>query len=82
MAFTDDEVLTGLAEIVNEETGVPAGDVQLDKSFTDDLDIDSLSMMTIVVNAEEQFGVRIPDDEVKNLATVGDAVSFISSAQA
>ena len=44
--------------------------VEPDKSFTDDLDIDSLSMMTIVVNAEEKFGVRIPDDEVKNLNTV------------
>ena len=49
-----------------------------DKSFTDDLDIDSLSMMTIVVNAEEKFGVRIPDDEVKNLKTVRDAVTFIA----
>ena len=38
-------------------------------------------MMTIVVNAEEKFGVRIPDDEVKNLNTVGDAVGFIASAQ-
>ena len=51
--------------------------MQPEKSFTDDLDIDSLSMMTIVVNAEEKFGVRIPDDEVKNLRTVGDAVSYI-----
>jgi acyl carrier protein len=38
-------------------------------------------MMTIVVNAEEKFGVRIPDDEVKNLTTVGDAVSFIAKNQ-
>jgi acyl carrier protein len=50
----------------------------MEKSFTDDLDIDSLSMMTIVVNAEEQFGVRIPDDDVKNLKTVGDAVTYIA----
>jgi acyl carrier protein len=81
MAFTDAEVLTGLAEIVNEETGVPAADVQLDKSFTDDLDIDSLSMMTIVVEAEGRFGVRIPDDDVKGLRTVGDAVNYIQKAQ-
>ena len=47
----------------------------------DDLDIDSLSMMTIVVNAEEKFNVRIPDDEVKNLKTVRDAVDFIAAAQ-
>ncbi len=82
MARTEQEILAGLAKIVNEETGLPEGDVQLDKSFTDDLDIDSLSMMTIVVNAEEEFGVRIPDDEVKNLTTVGDAVSYIAKQEA
>ncbi len=81
MAQNEQEILAGLADIVNEETGVEAADVQPEKSFTEDLDIDSLSMMTIVVNAEEKFGVTIPDDEVKNLNTVGDAVKFIQSAQ-
>ena len=81
MAASEQEILAGLAEIVNEETGIDAASVQSDKSFTDDLDIDSLSMMTIVVNAEEKFGVRIPDDEVKNLKTVGDAVEYIKNAQ-
>lgn len=81
MAQSEQEILEGLAEIVNEETGVEASDVQPGKSFTEDLDIDSLSMMTIVVNAEEKFGVRIPDDDVKNLSTVGDAVSYIQKAQ-
>jgi acyl carrier protein len=79
---SEQEILSGLAEIVNEETGLPPEDVQPDKSFTDDLDIDSLSMMTIVVNAEEKFGVRIPDDDVKNLRTVGDAVAYISKQEA
>ena len=82
MARSEQEILAGLAEIVNEETGLDPAEVLADKSFTDDLDIDSLSMMTIVVNAEEKFGVRIPDEEVKNLTTVGDAVSFIASNQA
>jgi acyl carrier protein len=81
MALSEQEILTGLADIVNEETGLAVDAVQPSKSFTDDLDIDSLSMMTIVVNAEEKFGVRIPDDDVKNLKTVGDAVSYIQSAQ-
>ena len=79
---SNEEILAGLAEIINEETGLATEAVELDKSFTDDLDIDSISMMTIVVNAEEKFGVRIPDEEVKNLSTVGDAVEFISKAQA
>jgi acyl carrier protein len=81
MALSKTEVLAGLAEIVNDETGIATEAVQLDKSFTDDLDIDSISMMTIVVNAEDKFGVKISDEEVKNLITVDDAVSFITNAQ-
>jgi acyl carrier protein len=77
MAHTEQEILSGLAEIVDEVAGVPAADVQLDRSFIDDLDVDSLSMVEVVVAAEEKFGVKIPDDDVKNLRTVGDAVSYI-----
>ena len=80
MAYSNDEILAGLAELINDETGIATDTVALDKSFVDDLDIDSISMMTIVVNAEEKFDVKIPDEEVKNLKTVGDAVSFIVSA--
>jgi acyl carrier protein len=81
MALSQNEVLSGLAEIVNEETGIDTESVKMEKSFSNDLDIDSISMMTIVVNAEEKFGVKIPDEEVKNLLTVGDAVNFITAAQ-
>jgi acyl carrier protein len=80
MAHSKDEVLAGLAALVNDETGVPVENVVFGKSFADDLDIDSISMMTIVVNCEDKFGVKIPDEEVKNLETVGDAVNFIVSA--
>jgi acyl carrier protein len=79
---TTEEIRTELADIVNEVTGIPADDVQLDKSFVDDLDVDSLSMVEVVVAAEEKFDVRIPDEEVKNLKTVGDAVTYIEKAQA
>ena len=76
------EIQSDLATIVEEIAGVPAADVQPDKEFIADLDVDSLSMVEVVVAAEEKFDVKIPDDEVKNLKTVGDAVSFIASAQA
>ena len=74
------EVLEGLAVIVNEVAGVPVEDVQSDKSFVDDLDIDSLSMVEVVMAAEDKWGVKIPDEEVKNLKTVGDAVAYIERA--
>ena len=79
---TKTDIQAELAAIVEEIAGVPADDVQLDKAFVADLDVDSLSMVEIVVAAEEKFGVRIPDDEVKNLKTVGDAVDYIDTAQA
>jgi acyl carrier protein len=82
MALNNEEVLAGLAELINEETSIATDLVLMEKSFTDDLDIDSISMMTIVVNAEEKFDVKIPDEEVQNLKTVGDAVSFIVTASA
>jgi len=53
--------------------------VTIEKSFVDDLDIDSLSMVEIAVQAEDKFGVKIPDDELANLKTVGDAVNYIAS---
>ena len=79
-AYSQQEILAGLAELVTEETGLPTADVQPEKSFVDDLDIDSLSMMTIVVNAQDKFDVEIPDEAVGDLKTVQDAVDYISKA--
>jgi acyl carrier protein len=77
-----EETVAGLAEILEEVAGVNPDDVAEGKSFTEDLDVDSLSMVEVVVAAEEKFGVKIPDDEVPNLKTVGDAVSYIEKAKA
>ena len=74
-----EEILPDLASIVEEVAGVDASEVTSEKSFVDDLDIDSLSMVEIAVQAEDKFGVKIPDDELANLKTVGDAVNYIAS---
>ena len=82
MALTQADVLAGLKEIVEEVAGIPAASIELDKNFADDLEVDSLSMVEVVVAAEERFGVKIPDDQVTELKTVGDAVNFIVNAAA
>lgn len=74
------DILAGLAEILEEVAGVDPADVTAEKSFIEDLDVDSLSMVEVVVAAEEKFDVKIPDDDVKTLKTVGDAVSYIQRA--
>jgi acyl carrier protein len=74
---TADEVRAGLASILEEVADVNAADVTDDKSFSDDLDVDSLSMVEVAMAAEEKFGAKIPDDELPKLKTVGDAVNYI-----
>jgi acyl carrier protein len=77
--MSQEEVLDGLAVIVNEVAGVPVDQITLDKKFVDDLDVDSLSMVEVVMAAEDKWGVKIPDAEAKNLVTVGDAVAYIEA---
>jgi acyl carrier protein len=76
---TAEEIREGLASILEEVADVAPGDVSDEKSFVDDLDVDSLSMVEVAMAAEEKFGVKIPDDELPKLKTVGDAVSYIES---
>ena len=75
----ENEILPALAEIVNEITGIKTDQIVPTASFVDDLDVDSLSMVEVAVAAEERFGVRIPDEALAKLKTVGDAVSYIST---
>ena len=75
--MTDLEILEGLGEIVEEIAGVPAAEVTPAKSFVDDLDIDSLSMVEIAVAAQDKFGVEIPDDQLKDLKTVQDVITYV-----
>ena len=73
-------ILTGLAEVLHEVAGTPADKVVPDAGFEADLDIDSLTMVEVVVACEEKWDVRIPDAALEGLRTVGDAVDFIAGA--
>lgn len=76
------QILADLADIVNDITGVDQSEVTPEKSFVDDLDVDSLSMVEIIYACDDKFGVEIPDEESKNIKTVGDAVDYITSHKA
>ena len=67
--------------MLDSASGIDADEVTPDKSFVDDLDIDSLSMVEIAVAAQDKFGVEIPDDELKNLKTVQDVIDYVRRAE-
>jgi acyl carrier protein len=74
-----EEILTQIKGIIAEQLDVPEDDVSPEKSFTDDLGADSLAIVELVLALEEEFGIKIPDDQVDNIKTVGDAVSYIKN---
>ena len=76
------ELLAGLAAVLEEVAGTPADKVVPTATFDADLDIDSLTMVEVVVACEERFDVRIPDEALEGLRTVGDALDHIAGAAA
>jgi acyl carrier protein len=81
VSVTQQEIIAGIAEIIEEVTGIEPSEVTLEKSFVDDLDIDSLSMVEIAVQTEDKYGVKIPDEDLAGLRTVGDVVSYIQKLE-
>jgi acyl carrier protein len=76
------DIAERVKKIVVDHLGVEADRVTEAASFIDDLGADSLDTVELVMAFEEEFGVEIPDDAADSILTVGDAVKFISKAQA
>ncbi|WP_371793384.1 acyl carrier protein [Streptomyces sp. NBC_01471] len=73
------DILNAIAKIVEEVVGVDSAMVTTEKSFVDDLDVDSLAMVEMNMAIEDRFELKIPDDRVAELRTVGDMVSYIGN---
>ncbi|MFR1787378.1 MAG: acyl carrier protein [Clostridium sp.] len=69
-----------IKEIVVDQLGVNDEDVKLETNFVEDLDSDSLDLFQVIMEIEDAFNVKVED--VENIKTVADAVSFIESATA
>jgi acyl carrier protein len=74
------ELTAAFAEVLEEVAGTPTDTVTESATFYFDLDIDSLTMVEVVVACEERFDVRIPDEALEGLKTVGDALDLIAKA--
>ncbi|HEY8378192.1 MAG TPA: acyl carrier protein, partial [Nannocystis sp.] len=70
------DIESQVKEIVREQLDVKHEDITLDKTFTDDLGADSLAIVELVLALEEKFDLKIPDEEIENIKTVGDAVNY------
>jgi acyl carrier protein len=75
--MSEQEILAGLADVLNAVAGVDQARVTPQATFADDLGIDSITMVDVVVAAEDRFGMLIQDDGWARFRTVGDAVGYL-----
>ena len=81
MAASREEVFDRVKEVLAEQVGVDETEITEGASFTDDLDLDSLDLVELIMELEDQFGIKITDDEAQKLGTVGQAVDFVLAHQ-
>ena len=68
-----------LIPLIAEKLGVEESEVTMEAKFIDDLGADSLDIVELVMDLEEEFDLEIPDEEAEKIQTVGDAVKYIES---
>jgi acyl carrier protein len=76
------DILNRVKKVTVHNLGVKEEEVTETSSFTEDLGADSLEVVELVMAFEDEFGIEIPDEEVNEIKTVGDAVTYITKKSA
>jgi acyl carrier protein len=76
------DIFERVKKVTVEELDVKPEEVTMEASFTDDLGADSLDVVELVMAFEDEFEIDIPDEEVGEIKTVGNAVDYISKKKA
>ena len=76
-----EEIKDKVIGIVSEQLNIPKEDIKLESAFIADLKADSLDLVELVMEFEDEFGVQIPESDQDKIQSVGDAVNYITEKQ-
>ena len=81
MAASREEIYEQVKHVLVEQLGIDEGEITEEASFQEDLDADSLDLVELIMELEDEFGVKISDEDAQRIQTVGQAVDYISNHQ-
>ncbi len=76
--MSKEEILSRVSELLADQLGTDEDEVSSGVEFAADLGADSLDLVELIMSLEEEFDLTIPDEDVEDIVTVGDAVDYIS----